>query len=264
MAYRFPGMDPYIEKRELWPDFHQNLAVECQGQLNAHLSENYYAGVSLWTASEELSISTAHTTYPDVGIFDKGRDVAEVAEVYAATDSQPRTAPIRRVYRPAIDIKQFAVRIYLTHSSELVTSIEILSPTNKREPGLDKYRVKRAGLTSSQVHLVEIDLLRGGERPGPEVNEPPIDTDYMLLVNRYAEGDTRASDIWPVAMSETLPMLLIPLLAPDADIELDLYTAIRAVYVRGVYERRINYSKPVPPPNLRPEMAAWLQQQKAA
>lgn len=23
----FPGMDPYLEKPELWPDFHQNLVV---------------------------------------------------------------------------------------------------------------------------------------------------------------------------------------------------------------------------------------------
>jgi len=260
-------MDPYIEEHELWPDFHQNLAVECQGILNAHLSADYYAGVSVWTASEELSISTAHTTYPDVGIFDKGRDVAEIAdtaEVYASTDRRPRTAPIHRVYRPAIDIKQFAVRIYRTHSSELVTSIEILSPANKREPGLSMYRVKRAGLTSSQVHLVEIDLLRAGERPGPEVAQPPIDTDYILLVNRYDEGDTRASEIWPVAISETLPILPVPLLAPDADIQLDLGIAIRAVYVRGVYERRISYTRAIPPPNLRPTVAAWLQQQKEA
>jgi hypothetical protein len=262
MTYRFPGMDPYMEERELWPDFHQNLAVECQGQLNTRLSAGYYAGLSLWTAAEELSISTAHTTYPDIGIFDKGKDVAEATEVYAMTESRPRPAPIRRIYRPAIDIKQFAVHIYHTHSSELVTSIEILSPANKREPGLSKYRIKRAGLTSSQVHLVEVDLLRGGERPGPEVNQPPIDTDYMLLVNRYAEGDARTSEIWPVAMCEPLPILLVPVLAPDPDIELDLNIAIRTAYVRGVYERRIDYTKTVPPPELRATMAVWLLQQK--
>jgi len=264
MAYRFPGMDPYIEEHELWPGFHQNLAVECQGQLNARLGEGYYADLNIWTVSEEFSISTAHTTYPDVGIFDKGRDVAEVAEAYAVSNNQPRAAPVRRVVRLIIDVKLFAVRIYRTHSAELVTSIEILSPANKRAPGLSKYREKRLGLMDSQVHLVEIDLLRGGERPGREVCQPPIDTDYILLVNRYVEEDDRVSEIWPAAMNEPLPIIPIPLRAPDADVMLDLNTAIRAVYVRGVYERRINYSKPVPPPDLRPDVAAWLEQQKAA
>ena len=111
------------------------------------------------------------------------------------------------------------------------------------------------------MHLVEIDLLRGGKRPGREVNEPPLDADYILLVNRYrAEGEARISEIWPVALNEPLPLLPIPLLPPDPDVVLDLNEAIRSVYARGAYERRIDYQRPVPPPELRPEMAAWLKE----
>ncbi len=30
----FPGMDPYLEHPDLWPDFHNNLASEIQFALN--------------------------------------------------------------------------------------------------------------------------------------------------------------------------------------------------------------------------------------
>jgi hypothetical protein len=34
--------------------------------------------------------------------------------------------------------------------------------------------------------------------------------------------------------------------------------AIRSVYARAGYDWRIDYRQPVPPPELRPEMAAWV------
>src|SRR5439155_20452495 len=54
----------------------------------------------------------------------------------------------------------------LFRSNELVTVIEVLSPTNKL-PGSDgsrEYAHKRERLLESHVNLVEIDLLRGGQR----------------------------------------------------------------------------------------------------
>ena len=34
MPSPFPGMDPYIEDPELWPDFHNDLASEIRAELN--------------------------------------------------------------------------------------------------------------------------------------------------------------------------------------------------------------------------------------
>jgi hypothetical protein len=73
----------------------------------------------------------------------------------------------------------------------------------------------------SAVHFVEIDLLRGGQRPGWEVNDPPFGTDYLLLVNR-ASSPQRNSDIWDVALTQALPALPFPLLYPDPDIVLEM------------------------------------------
>lgn len=115
----------------------------------------------------------------------------------------------------------------------------------------------------SRVHLVEIDLLCGGQRPGEELNAKPLDTDYILLVNRAREGRARRiSDIWPVALNEPLPLIPVPLMPPDPDVPLNLRAAMDAVYERAAYTRRINYDKPVPPPELRPAMAEWLRQKE--
>jgi hypothetical protein len=109
-------------------------------------------------------------------------------------------------------------------------------------------------------YLVEIDLLRTGQRPGAEINTPPLDAEYILLVNRAQQGDERISEIWPIALNEPLGYLPVPLLAPDPDILLDLDDIMQMVYQRGAYNRRIDYHQPIPPPRLRPAMQKWMQE----
>jgi hypothetical protein len=102
--------------------------------------------------------------------------------------------------------------------------------------------------------------LRAGQRPGAEVAYPPLDADYILLVNRATADETRLSDIWPVGIDQPLPVLPIPLLPPDPDVPLDLKAALTTVYANSSYSWRIDYDQPVPPPDLRPGMADWLAQ----
>jgi hypothetical protein len=149
------------------------------------------------------------------------------------------------------------VRVFRTKTREVVTTIEILSPYNKRPgDGLIQYRQKRNLILTSRVHLVELDLLRGGERPAPELADDPLDTDYVLLVNRFRLD--RVSEIWPVALNEPLPLIPVPLLAPDPDIPLDLNEVIREVYTSSRYDWRLIYESPVPPPALRSAMKVWV------
>jgi hypothetical protein len=142
--------------------------------------------------------------------------------------------------------------------------IEALSPIHKRRgEGLGAYRRKRARVLRSPVHLVELDLLRGGQRPGWEVAEPPLDAEYVLVVNRATEDEGRISEIWPIALSDALAILPIPLLPPDPDAPLDLGLVLRNVHQRAGYEWRIDYTRPVPPPELREAMAAWLREERS-
>ena len=78
-----------------------------------------------------------------------------------------------------------------------------------------------------------------------------------MLVNRAFRGDIRQSEIWPVALYEPLPLCPVPLLPPDPDVPLALGEVLANVYQRAAYARRIDYTLPVPPPPLRPEMQRW-------
>ena len=77
------------------------------------------------------------------------------------------------------------------------------------------------------------------ERPGWEVNNPPLVCDYVVLVHRAFRGALHQSEIWPVALSEPLPICLVPLLPPDPDGPLDLSEVLTNVYRQSAYARRI-------------------------
>jgi hypothetical protein len=250
-------MDPYLESTEIWRSFHHHLAEEIAITLNQALSRKYFADVELHTTVDEIGIG-ARSSYPDVAVF-------EVEPDFPQRHSAVAIAPAPH-YRPAVTIeptRSRAVHIYLSDTKELVTTIELLSPANKRGRGLDQYREKRRSFLLSAIHFVEIDLLRGGERPGWEVNDPPLDTDYILLVNRNSMPH-RNSEIWDVALNRSLPTFPIPLLPSDSDIALNLQTVVDTIYQRYVYDRRIDYTQPIPPPQLRPAMQTWWAAQQVA
>jgi hypothetical protein len=265
MPSPFPGMDPYLEDNENWPGFHQFLATQIAITLNKQLGSKYYTDLEVRMALPEVNISSRHPIRPDAGVFERveaqHRLQTEMATPMRTMVVDIPEAPIHRTVPFPDPTKLRTVKVFRTDTGELVTAVEILSPYNKRRrEGLEDYRQKRARLLNSPVHFVEIDFLRGGQRPGSEVNEPPLNTDYVLLVNRDKDWGQRVSEIWPIALSDALPVLPIPLLDPDPDVPLDLGIVLRDVYENGAYERRIDYRKPVPPPKLRPEMAEWLKQ----
>ena len=56
-----------------------------------------------------------------------------------------------------------------------MTVIELLSPSNKTgDEDRHDYLAKRRQVLAGHTHLVEIDFLRGGERPSPP-DAPPCD-----------------------------------------------------------------------------------------
>ena len=114
---------------------------------------------------------------------------------------------------------------------------------------------------ASDVHWVEIDLLRAG---APSVTRPALrPSDYRILVSRA--GERTKARYWPVGLRQPLPVIGIPLRAPDADVPLDLATVLRAAYDRGAYDLSVDYRREPDPP-LKNEDAGWadrlLRQQK--
>jgi hypothetical protein len=43
MPSPFPGMDPYLESPDIWPDFHHRFAEHVSAELNRTLPAPYYA-----------------------------------------------------------------------------------------------------------------------------------------------------------------------------------------------------------------------------
>jgi hypothetical protein len=259
MPNPIPGMDPYLEDPEIWRGFHHHLAEEVMRQLNPLLAPRYYADVEVILAAEEVRISASGTSSPfvaDAAVLERRCEARGPSTTALAIPA----APVRRPTPIGMGEKLRSVRIRDVGSDRLVASLEILSPWNKRPSGgLEIYRKKRDVLLLSAVHLVEIDLLRGGERPGPEVSDPPLEEEYVILLNRAGDPDGRASEIWPTAIGARLPIVPVPLVPPDPDIPLDLEKAIGTLYEAAGYSRRIDYRKPVPPPPLRAESARRLE-----
>jgi hypothetical protein len=189
-------MDPYLEGSEIWPGFHADFAGAIKRRLNRRIGPKYYADVELQSAPHDLDVEITNRIHPDVSVFEP-LDTAPEPMGGEPTAIAIPAAPIVRA--APLSIKLRSVRVYRTETHQLVTAIEILSPFNKHYDGLMQYRLKRAQILASHVHLVEIDLLRGGERPAPELHDDPLDTDYVLLVNRYRFD--RLSEIWPVALN---------------------------------------------------------------
>jgi hypothetical protein len=132
--------------------------------------------------------------------------------------------------------------------------IELLSPSNKR-PGDDReqYLAKRRVLLRSDVHFVEIDLLRGWP-PMPQGGRP--ECDYSVMVSRAEER--RAAGFWPIRLRERLPVVPVPLRAPDTAALVDLQEVLDRAYDGPGYERFIYNGEPEP--TLDPADAEWARQ----
>jgi hypothetical protein len=132
----------------------------------------------------------------------------------------------------------------------LVTTIEVLSPTNKATgPDRDQYLAKRREILASRTHFVEMDLRRGGNRP-PLEGLP--DCDYYVMVSRYS--DRPQVGAWPIGLDEPLPTIPIPLGEPDESVELSLQAALHRAYdAANIYASE-------PQPSLDAADAAWARQ----
>jgi hypothetical protein len=246
-------MDPFIESRRIWSDFHLDLAAEIRAYLNARIQPGYYATAVTYVTYEviEIAQSEPRAVSPDVSVW---RTDLRVPMPSAMMVIDPPA--VQSMVPLEVAVRLARVEVHEAGTDTLVTAIEILSPINKR-PGRErqKYLRKRRELLRSEVHVMELDLLRGGERSPLETALPPAPY-YATL----ARADHRPHvDVWPMQLAARLPVLPVPLSTPDPDVPLDLGTIVSAVYERGGYATRIDYRQPVPPPPLEAEQQARVE-----
>jgi hypothetical protein len=150
----------------------------------------------------------------------------------------------------------------------LVTLIEIASPTNKR-PGPDRraYEAKQREILDSDTSLIELDLLRGGQRliGGAVVIEgasqfDPL-PDYLVAVNRaWQRGAELQYQLFPIQLEQSLPCITAPLREGESEPPIDLQYVFQLAYDGGPYARgAVDYDQSPNPP-LRADLAKWMKE----
>jgi hypothetical protein len=85
---------------------------------------------------------------------------------------------------------------------------------------------------------------------------PP--TDFVAVVARAERR--QFFEVWAWSLRQPLPVLAIPLRAPDPDVPLDLAEAFQMTYDRGAYSRVMRYGPPLPASlPISPEDRAWAE-----
>jgi hypothetical protein len=243
-------MNPYLEQERAWNDFHESFMPAARDSIAAQVRPHFIAKIN-----EHLFI---HELPDDARRFIGRADIGVTRPPFAPTEEG---APAAVIDAPAtvrllsVDIERLSfIEIRDRDSWELVTVVELLSPSNKYAGAdRDQYLAKRHQLLSGPVHLVEIDLLRGGPRM-PMRNLP--DCDYCILVSR---AETRPdAGVWPIQLRDPLPPVPIPLRPPHVDAQLDIQQILHRVYDAAGYEDYIYRGEPHPQLNVQDR--AWAQQ----
>lgn len=110
MPSPFPGMDPFLEDPEVWPDFHHSFAEEVKGQLNSQIGPKYYAAVEIQNVprAAEVEVARVEAIRPDISVF-LSLDVVPESTNIESVGVAIAPAP---VVRPAVtSIRLRAVRV---------------------------------------------------------------------------------------------------------------------------------------------------------
>jgi len=256
MPSPFPGMDPYVERQE-WEDFHTTLNTVIRETLAPRIEPQYVVRVErrVYVESPYRGEELDHFRRSDVAILASGRVGAPVE-----ASGGVALAPVEGEVMMPEERRETYLVIRERKTLEVVTVIETLSPANKRlgGDGRREYLEKRNDVLNSRANLVELDLLRGGERLPMSTSLPP--GDYYAIVSR---ADRRPKvDVYAWSLRQPLPIIPIPLKGDDPDVPLDLQKVFTTVYDRARYDLTVDYSARLSPPLSKSE-AAWAKRLRA-
>jgi len=254
-------MDPYLERPARWTGFHVRLITYIGENLQPQLRPRYVAMVEERVFLE----TTGQERRPDVFVTESGLPSHLPLRAQpggggvAVAEPEVAVAEWEWIAAPdAQEVHEPYIAIYDVEGREVVTIIEVLSPTNKMAgPGRREYLAKQREVLDSETNLVEIDLLRQGSHvlavPAWEVaRKGPAD--YLVCTRRPARPG--GYEILRLTVRHPLPRLPIPLRAGEPDVVLDLAAAFTRAYDAGAYDLITDYTQEPEPPLSRAD-AAW-------
>lgn len=252
MPVLFPGMNPYLEHPDLWPEIHPRLIKALAERLGQQLPTRYEVAVRkrIYRVSAEDELVVGQLEPLEVG-----RKAQSSGSTRNGSAVAIRSQPIP-VYVPVPqEVQEDYIEICEPEAGEVVTVIEVLTPKKKRAGrGRELYEQHRESILGSPAHFVEIDLLRAWEPLS--VYGPDGESDYRILVSR-SELRPRA-ELYAWLVNDPMPLFSLPLMRSQEGLIMDLKQALDKACDRAGYDLIIDYQKaPLPP--LRREETHWLE-----
>jgi Protein of unknown function (DUF4058) len=242
MPNPFPGMNPYLENSNFWPQVHHLMISIILESLVPKLLPKYRVNIEkrIYEINGEESLLVG---IPDVIV--QGSPNQTNSRTSNVAVAAPPAKSLRVKVPMPIEFREGYLEVRDMATKEVVTVIEILSPANKRPgKGREMYEEKREKIFGSRTHLVEIDLLRGWE-PLPVFNND-ITASYRILVSR---GNQRPlADLYLFNLPDAIPTFALPLRGEDGEPIVDLQALLNTIYDRAGYDFTIDYNGEIVPP----------------
>ena len=255
MPSPFPGMDPFLESSSLWSDFHGDFLYTMREVLVPKVRPKYIVLAQVQVVVMQEPEEKVGTIVPDVLVVEGESPLLPEPERESTAVATAAPAVVR------LALTQKREQVYLEirerETRRLVTIIELLSPSNKKfgSPAWGDYLKKRDAIFASDVHLVELDLLRGGTRM--PMGDPLPEGDFYAIISRSYRRPY--CEVYSWTLREKMPTIPIPLLKGDPDVNLDLQAVFNTVYERAGYDYSLDYERELEPP-LKPEDAKWVRE----
>src|SRR3954447_622050 len=142
MPSPFPGMDPYIESPAQFPDFHATFINTLRETIADTLPEPYFARIQEDAVLLEPE-PPGFKVIPNVRVGADAPNGARPAAAAGVATLEPVTLPNLIALDPHVE---YFIEIIRLPEAEVVTVVEVLSPTNKLGGGRGAYMNKRGVL----------------------------------------------------------------------------------------------------------------------
>jgi hypothetical protein len=252
MKSPFPGMDPYLERH--WGDVHGRLIVYACDAIQPRLPHDLVARIEQRVFMESDGARIRHTV-PDVRLSTVYPESDERPDAFREGDTALAEPVVFELGE--VEINEGYIEVREADGGKVVTVIEFLSSSNKGAgPGQEQYLAKQTEVLGSDTSLVEIDMVRTGQRvlalPSGDI---PIEHRQAYLACVSPGWKRRRRELYPMPLRQRLPLLPIPLRQEEPRVPLDLQALVDQAYAAGRYHK-LDYRVALDPP-LPPEDTAW-------
>jgi hypothetical protein len=241
-------MDPRLECPDLFRDFRFGFLYAIHAELNSALPNDFAASLDrrivVWPSNLE-------------------NELVDDAKIVAAANSAVNelNPPFVRTFSQDRVSGEFFLRIHHLQSGRDVAVIEMLS-AERKQPGRERERYlwKRNDILGAQANLIEIDLLRAGERT-PIGDVEKRSSDYRILVSDKSAFP--AAKLWLMSIREALPIVPVPLDDFEEPISLNLQKCMDRAFDEGAFVKKRIDRRRIDPPLAEPD-ATWARELLAA